>query len=498
MRPAWSLGTSVDSDGRYEFTGLPVGSYRITASARLRQTLAFRQASPFQPAAPLALAKGERRDAVDILLPALGVIEGQIVDEFGDPAPDVSVRPMSVGYVGRRRTLIPAVTENRSVKTDDMGRYHFSGIPAGNYYVVAAAGAFAGPEAPGGFALTYYPGLLEEPAQGVRLDWGQHLANVNFVMTPAPSGQIRGVAKYELGGGVASGVAWLVPSNMAQGVVVTSVTTSSDGSFSFDSVPWGQYTVQVFGPAPGAAGRERTVLANSMFGWTTVFLGSDRLDGANVTVRPRSVARGRVVLPLGLSSTPAPSQVVLSAVPIDWEGTPIAGGVPPFSVSEDWAFEIRGLAGRRVLRATCSREGYALERIMLNDEDVTDKPIEFGQGHDISGLEVVLTDQTGSVSGGVAGADGTPASAYVVVLFADSPEQWQFPSRFIKLASADILNRFKVSGVLPGEYLVVAIPFVQGSEWQDPSFLLELRKAATRVTVRAGTDASVTLRLSSR
>ena len=50
-------------------------------------------------------------------------------------------------------------------------------------------------------------------------------------------------------------------------------------------------------------------------------------------------------------------------------------------------------------------------------------------------------------------------------------------------------------GLPPEDYLVVAIPPVQGTTWQDPEFLALLRGRATAVTLAEGQKQTLDLRL---
>ncbi len=46
-----------------------------------------------------------------------------------------------------------------------------------------------------------------------------------------------------------------------------------------------------------------------------------------------------------------------------------------------------------------------------------------------------------------------------------------------------------------GEYLAVALDYMEVNAWQDPEFLASLKPDATRVTIREGAAGSVALKV---
>jgi hypothetical protein len=54
---------------------------------------------------------------------------------------------------------------------------------------------------------------------------------------------------------------------------------------------------------------------------------------------------------------------------------------------------------------------------------------------------------------------------------------------------------FRIQGLPPGNYLAVALPSVQGTEWQDPEFLQQYLGVATRVSLAEGETKTVSLKL---
>ena len=59
--------------------------------------------------------------------------------------------------------------------------------------------------------------------------------------------------------------------------------------------------------------------------------------------------------------------------------------------------------------------------------DVSDLPLDFS-GKDLDGLEITLTDRIASLTGTVLD-QGQPSADCSVLVFAEEPTKWTFPSR---------------------------------------------------------------------
>ena len=115
--------------------------------------------------------------------------------------------------------------------------------------------------------------------------------------------------------------------------------------------------------------------------------------------------------------------------PADFITAPVGGGPPQTVTRDDWTFEVNNMAGRRYIRVNIGAAGWSLKRVTLDGRDITDEPVDFRKG-DIDGLEITLTSNAGSITGAVTD-NGAPATGYGVLVFADDPTKWTFPSRFI-------------------------------------------------------------------
>ncbi len=483
-----------DAEGRYVFTGLAAGRYQLAANADRYLTLQYGQRRPADPARPIDLGEGEAFDEAHFALPRASAIEGVVLDEFGDPAPNVLVQVSRLEFVAGRRRLVP-ITSAASRLTDDKGRYRVFGLGPGQYYLTALAGAFAGPRAPGGFAPTYYPGTADPgAAHAVRVPLGGDVTELSFALIPATTARVSGTMVDAAGRPVARGAVLLATSDRAgvTSFVVAQGTTSADGRFSFSHIPAGTYVVQGFGPTVGAGGG----LGGAQFGWLPVTVPGDDLEDLSLRVSPGVAARGPIVLERDeVTPAPKPEDVRVRTQTVEFDAAPLVGGGGPPSVTrEDWTCEVTNLSGRRVIRVEVRASGWSLKRITLDGQDVTDRPLDF-RVRGVDDLEVVLTSRGASVEGRVVDASGTPVATYAVVVFAADSARWTFPSRFIALGRPNQYGRFIVRGLPPAPYLAVAVPAIEGNEWQDPEWLDAYRPFAVPVALSEGEVRTLDLRL---
>jgi hypothetical protein len=152
--------------------------------------------------------------------------------------------------------------------------------------------------------------------------------------------------------------------------------------------------------------------------------------------------------------------MVVQAVPVvERLSLSISDGRPPFSpVSDDLSFELKRLYRLpRVIRMTGLPDGWVLRSVRYGERDITDVPTEFGTGSPAGRLELIVTNRVAEPAVRVLDEEGrTITSCHVVAIPAD-PARWRVALGWIA-ATPGPGGLMKLGPVLPGEYIVAAIP----------------------------------------
>jgi hypothetical protein len=178
---------------------------------------------------------------------------------------------------------------------------------------------------------------------------------------------------------------------------------------------------------------------------------------------------------------------------VEHEMAGMAMSAGPPVVRDDWSFELHGLRGRGFIRAG-SLNDWQIKRLLREGVDMTDTPLDFGS--DIDELEIELTQRVTTVSGGVADDHGVAVLDATIVVFAHDPGKWGPQSRFIQSARPDQQGRYTIKALPPGQYVAIAVEYLQPGEERDPDLLDKWRQGATRFTLSEGETHALDLKLS--
>jgi protocatechuate 3,4-dioxygenase beta subunit len=520
-----------DAEGRFEFRDLPGSRFTITASKSGFVNVQYGQTRPFESGRPIELADKQVLDNADIVMPRGSVIAGRIVDEFGEPMPDVAVTALRQTWSGGRRKLTPA--PGRIAQTNDLGQFRLYGLPPGDYYVSAtmrnagaaefmaiemlAAGAAGGHGAgptgstpTSGYAPTYFPGTPSaSDAQKVTLIAGQENQSVDFALVAVRLAKVTGIVVGSDGKPLSGAMINLAPASRGDFILNMggSARTNQDGAFTLSSVAPGEYTLQanslqvitsseggntmVFRMSTGPGGD-----GGQEFGSLPLTVAGEDIPNLVLVTSKGSTATGRVIFEDG-TKPPSANNIRITAMAADSEGPGLGfGGPGSGTLKPDGAFELKGLSGARIIRAVNLPPGWTLKSVRLNGVDVTDTGIDFKTGDAIAGLEVELTSRVTSVTGTATGSDGAALKDYTVVIFADNAELWRVPNtRWVAGRRPDQEGRFKFENLPPGTYHAVAVDYIPQGEWNDPEVLERLKSKGRRFTLGEGANETLTLKL---
>jgi Carboxypeptidase regulatory-like domain len=494
-----SLGfASTDEEGRYEFTHLAGGDYRLSAGKFGYLVMEYGQRRAFERGTLLALADAAVLEKIDVTLPQSGVIAGRLLDENGDPVEGAMVQLFQVRFADGRRQLVPV--NGVAVRTsNDLGRYRLFGIPPGEYIVCAATNLTVSrnlTDGIPGYAPAYAPGTPNAAeARTITIDLSQEVGGVDITFVPTATATISGDVMNAAGAPPQPNGTFALSASHRSGALATAPMRGSldgEGEFRIKNVPPGEYVLQV-------SGRRAAEDAEAEFAAEYITVAGRDVAGLHLRTSTGSTVTGRITFE-GSGDRPRPGDVSVTTAPVDFDRAPIDGPFGRSQTTRDWTFELRGVTGPRFIRLVREPPGWMLKAVRVNGIDMTDVPLSFGsRAEALDDVEVVLTRQVSTLSGRLTDPHGQPVGGYIVA-FSNDRSRWGVSSRFVRLARSSADGAFSLRGLPAGEYYVLAVDrLLEGiGEWQDPDLLESLAPSALRTTVPEGRQVVVSPRIVSR
>jgi len=473
-----------DADGKYEFADVAPGGYTMFVSKPPYIQENVGQLPPDNK--PLEIHGGETLDRVDVSLKRGGVITGRIVDEFGEPVSGVQARAVQARTVNGRRDL----QETNYAMTNDLGEFRMFGIVPGQYYLKARWQRVGMPidgDSPDrtGYADTFFPGTLNaEEAQRLTVRAGETIGDLAMALSP--------VKTVRLEGSVAD-VNGRAPGQM--NVLVTKIEANGSGSITFGAPvkPDGTFIAGNLTPGDYML-RAQAMPPRKDSATLKVAVGTEDVKDVRLIAVPPSKVSGRVIVdPAQAQSLTNPLQVMLMTVEHN-----MFMPMEPARVADDLSFEIAAAVGRYRINWMNLPPGWMVRTIRINATDVTDDDIEVKPGENISGIDIELTNKSGTIAGTVMARSGVPSTDYRLIVFAADKKLWTPTSRYFRMGGPDKDGRFKVTGLPPGSYSVVALERVEAAvPFNDPEFLQRISASADAVTLADGESRTIDLRITS-
>ena len=80
-------------------------------------------------------------------------------------------------------------------------------------------------------------------------------------------------------------------------------------------------------------------------------------------------------------------------------------------------------------------------------------------------------------------------------MFANEAEKWAEDSRFVRSTRPDQQGKYQIRGLPAGDYVAVAIDYVEDGMWNDPEYLESVRRYGQRVRLGESGSQTVALKL---
>ncbi len=476
---------STDAQGAYELKDVIAGRYNVSAAKGSYVSLQYGQQRPFEPGKPLEILAGQTLEKVDFSLPRGAVITGRVLDEFGEPLPDAMVSVQRYQSIGGQRRLVSA---GRVATSNDIGEYRIFAIPPGHYYLSATMrpmGMMGDSDDRSGYAATYFPATTNiAESQRVTVGLGQAISDMNIAMLPTRTSRVSGTALDSQGRPMAGMVMALPRGDTMFMGFGPPAQIKADGSFVVSGLTPGRYMLQV----RGGFGDGESASAD-------ITVSGDDVTGVRLAASTPSIVTGRVLVDPAAAQTLQTGTLRLGLQPVQMDMITM-GGMPPVPVKDDLTFELKAQPGQFRVSLLGQVAGWSVRTVRYRGSDVTDAGIEFRPNEDVTEVEVELTNKVTEVRGLVTNGKSQAVTDYSIVVFPQDRSKWTPNSRYVRTGRPDQDGRFKVNGLPPGEYHIVALDYLDTSgDWNDAESLDRLRAKAASFSINEGETKSIDLKI---
>ena len=165
----------------------------------------------------------------------------------------------------------------------------------------------------------------------------------------------------------------------------------------------------------------------------------------------------------------------------------------PATMKPDQTFTMKGLMGELMLRAT-GQDNY-VKSVTVGNEDITDSAREFKANDRVT---ITMTTRVSTVEGNVTDATGAASTDAGIILFSEDKASWRFNSTRTRRANVDPTGHFRITGLMPGRYVIAAVPrdrFGVPSSAVNLAFFEELAKDATPLVLGEDDQRKVNLKV---
>jgi hypothetical protein len=348
-----------------------------------------------------------------------------------------------------------------------------------------------------GYAPTYAPSTaIAADAQRVTLGVGQRAGPIDLSLVAGRAANISGIATDASGRPLAGRFVGLgrQVTGPESGAFMSAGTASiaADGSFSIKNIPPGQYSLRVQAPAAGAGANTPPEIA-------VMPIAIDGVDLANValTTTPGWSIAAQILTENGTPPQARPAGFGVSATPVDADTAPdpqVNRDPDGGRVLADWSVRVSDIYGAARVRAQVP-DGWWVKSIVHDGQDLADAPAEMRSGETLAGVRIIVSDRPAGVRGRLVDDKGAPITAATVVVFARDSQKWFDGSRWVRAVRPDQQGNYRVDGLPPGDYLAVAVDYVEDGAWNDAAFIESLRPHGEALILMEGETVTVALKL---
>jgi protocatechuate 3,4-dioxygenase beta subunit len=461
MRTGGGAGTQLsaetDDKGAFSFQRLEPGRYQMLAERTGFARQAYGARRNALQGTSIQLSAGQEIRELIFKLSPNAVITGRVLDEDGDPVPNVAVMALRTIYQRGKKQFLPL----GAVPTNDMGEYRLASLMAGKYLVSATfrnagigiAGTSSKPPDPDkpepSYTTTYYPNSTDPLfASPVEVAVGGEMRGIDVRLTKVKAFRVKGKVAEGLSQGKQL-VVLLTPKGAGITGMVTRLigVAQPDGSFELKGVAPGSYYLTATTDGMSTLGAAREVVVTDQ-----------HIDGLRLEAATALEIQGTVAL----EGKPG---VDLKKVQVTLESTEMLNINPPKGKPEDdGKFTMKGISPDRYRVSASGPDGVYLKSARYGTQEVGDDGVDLSSA--TGKLEIVMAQDGAQVEGGVCDSDGKPVPGATVVLVPSS-RNWPL----YKEMTTDQNGRFQFRTVPPGDYRLFAWTEMEPGAYQNPEFL---------------------------
>jgi len=475
-----SYSTLTEGGGRFIIRDIAPGRYLITALGNGYLQQASEKGKGSIQTRILDLTPGRSVTGITIRMVPPGVIIGTVYDEDGDPVTRAQVRALRVVGFGVQRKF----GGGDSVQTNDLGEYRIWGLQPGKYLVAAS---YQPPQSNQAqptdevYLPTFHPSTPDtSQASVVEVVPGAETSGIDVDLRQAHAVMVRGRVMVD------------APVRSLRGIHVSLMPRASEGGYSLadygGSVQSDSGDFEIRGVPPGPY--------NLIAFWND----GRRQLGARVPVEVSSANLEAITLVLGSPITLTGRIRVESGNPFDFTRLglmlqPIDGGMGAGNaqIKPDGTFVVPNVFdGSFRVRVLGYPDEYYVKSVRAGGSEVLDSGLTVSHSQSQAPLEVVLCPDGGRVEGTVLKEQVPVGRAWVVLAPGLSHRE---RSEMYSMKETDVLGRFSLVGLPPGDYTLFAWEPVQGTNYFDPDFFEAFEGLGKPIHVGEGQQQAVQLEL---
>jgi protocatechuate 3,4-dioxygenase beta subunit len=464
--PGKHYGLKTGEDGKFCFSNVPPGRYRLDAQRNGYVTQTYGEDDPSSSGPILAVAKEKKLEGLVIRLIRGGVISGKVLDADGEPAPGIlvqallpqdSVEPLWEAE-GHDTSGMPknGLVATQGTITNDLGEYRLAGLQPGEYLVNAvdtggdlsmlslSGSAFTFPEDDETLdksAPTYYPAATRmEQAEKIPLKAGGYVS-ADIQLRHEKTVTVSGIVVREDGKPGSASFVTIANSDPETSYSRLNSQTDENGHFSISHVMPGNYTL-------AAISFEHDDMTEGLNARQKLEVGQQDVKDLRVVLAKGLTVTGKFSMEGGAISKLSNSYVALVGKDDDFS----RGSSGP---DKDGNFKITSLEAMTYQLILLNLpEEYYLKRVTYNGQSNPDHLVQIEPGVPPGKLELVVSSHPATIAGTVEDSNHAPVGGVTVVLHVGSG-QGKSPSSPNHVIT-DQNGKFSFRGAAPGSYTVVA------------------------------------------